>query len=54
LDPEIFSKGSKKLPVILKIVPEAGYDLYTAENRPMAEKKRKFSQWQRRKVGQKF
>jgi hypothetical protein len=36
--------------VILKIVPEAGYDMYSSKNRPIAEKQRKIGQWQRRKV----
>ncbi len=50
------ANASKKLPVILNYFPEAGYDftVYTAENRPMAEKQKKISQWQRRKVGQNF
>ncbi len=39
-DPEI---AYRKPPVILKIVPEAGYDTYTGENRQIAKKQRRKS-----------
>jgi hypothetical protein len=37
----------RKLSVILKIVPEAGYCLYTRENQPIAEKQRRKSTYSR-------
>jgi hypothetical protein len=40
--------------VILKIIPEADYDIYTEENQQTAEKQRKNHQQQRRKAGRKL
>jgi hypothetical protein len=42
-------------PVILKIVPEAGFDVYTGENRPIAVKqRRKPTSGRGEKLDQKF
>jgi hypothetical protein len=35
--------------MILKSIPEAGYDTYTGENRPIEEKQTKIDQWHKRK-----
>jgi hypothetical protein len=49
-----FANAYRKPPMILKSIPEAGYDTYTGENRPIAEKQTKIDQWQKREDGQKI